>query len=92
VTSAAVRLILSGRVQGVGFRWYVARAAQKLPVRGWVRNLPDGRVELVIAGESAAVSHLEAVARKGPHLSHVDNVEKSDIPHDMVNVKAFQIR
>ena len=92
MSAAGVRLVLSGRVQGVGFRWYVARAARELPVRGWVRNLPDGRVELLMAGEPEAVGQLGEAALRGPYLARVDNVEKSNIPHDIVLPKAFEIR
>ncbi len=88
----SVRLLVGGRVQGVGFRWYVARQAQELPVKGWVRNLADGRVEVVAAGEATAVAHLEEAVRRGPRFANVENVDKIDIPHHVVDCKSFEIR
>jgi acylphosphatase len=88
----SVRLIVSGRVQGVGFRWFVARHAQTLKVRGWVRNLPDGSVEVVASGGDGAVAQLEALVRRGPRFSSVENVDKLDVPHDVMYCKTFDIK
>ena len=87
-----VRLLVSGRVQGVGFRWYVARHAQTMAVRGWVRNLADGSVEVVAAGTATAVAELEALVRRGPRFSHVENVDKFDVPHDLIDTNSFNIK
>jgi len=57
-----------------------------------VRNLPNGTVEIVISGEPAAVGQLADAVRRGPYLARVDNVEKSDVPHDVVLPKTFEIR
>ena len=62
----ACRFWVSGRVQGVGFRWYVRRAAQELGLAGRVRNLPDGRVEVVAVGEPEALNAFRARLREGP--------------------------
>jgi acylphosphatase len=71
----ARRALLSGRVQGVGFRFFAERAARSYGVKGWVRNLPDGRVETVVEGEEDAVTrYLEKVAR-GPFGGSVTSVE-----------------
>ena len=71
----ARRALLSGRVQGVGFRFFAERAARSFGVKGWVLNLPDGRVETVVEGEEDAVArYLEKVGR-GPFGGSVASVE-----------------
>ncbi|MFO7854538.1 MAG: acylphosphatase [Paracoccaceae bacterium] len=62
----AVRAVISGRVQGVGFRDWTRREAGRLGVSGWVRNRDDGTVELVASGEAEAVDALLEVCREGP--------------------------
>lgn len=52
------QILFSGQVQGVGFRWTTERIASRLPLRGYVRNLPDGRVEAVVAGSAANIQQL----------------------------------
>lgn len=69
------RVVVSGRVQGVGFRAAVERAARSRGVAGWVRNRPDGTVEAVLEGEEDAVSALLRVCREGPRLAAVAHVE-----------------
>lgn len=75
-----VRLIVSGRVQGVGFRYATREAATERGVAGWVRNLPDGAVEIVAQGAPAAVASMTAWASRGPrHAAVVGvNVETLD--------------
>jgi acylphosphatase len=63
-TKAARRVHYSGRVQGVGFRATAAQIARRWPVTGWVRNLPDGRVELLAEGDTDAVENYLAAMRK----------------------------
>ena len=70
----ARRFLVSGRVQGVGFRWFVQDAAIREGLTGWVRNLADGRVEALVEGPSEAVGRLEAVVREGPRLARVDRL------------------
>lgn len=86
------RYLVSGVVQGVGFRYFVLRKAQALAVAGWVRNLPDGRVEVVANGPVAALEELESALRTGPRHSRVADVEKSEISDEVSRLKDFQIR
>ena len=74
----ARRAVVKGRVQGVGFRWFAERAARELGVRGWVRNLPDGTVETLAAGDDAALARFRAALTSGPPASSVDAVEESE--------------
>lgn len=72
------RVFISGLVQGVAFRAYTRQAAQHIGVTGWVRNLPDGRVEAVIEGQEPQVEQMINWCRKGSPASRVDHVEISD--------------
>lgn len=68
------RFVVSGRVQGVGFRAYAARVAYALRLRGGARNLDDGGVEVVAAGPEHALDRLESALAEGPRMSRVDRV------------------
>jgi acylphosphatase len=74
-TSAARRFRISGRVQGVGYRAFAARAARALKLKGGARNLDDGRVEVIAAGAIHALDRLEAALGEGPSLARVSAVE-----------------
>jgi acylphosphatase len=67
--------LISGVVQGVGFRWFVARHAEQLGLVGLVRNRPDGRVEVQAAGPVDRLASLEELLWKGPRFSNVTEVE-----------------
>jgi acylphosphatase len=69
-----LHFLVQGRVQGVGFRWFVHREASELELRGWVRNTEDGDVEIVVTGEPADLDELRASIRRGPRGSRVDRV------------------
>ncbi len=69
------RCFISGRVQGVNFRYYTRQQAERLGLRGWVRNLFDGRVEAVFEGEEEAVKRMIAWCRHGPPAARVDEVD-----------------
>ena len=70
----ARRVLIHGRVQGVGYRDWMLRQAQRLGVHGWVRNRMDGAVEALVAGEEAAVQALLSACRRGPPLARVDDI------------------
>jgi len=70
-----VRILISGLVQGVGFRYYVINRARKLKVKGFVKNLDDGRVEVVAEGDSRRLEELEKLLRKGSYGSKVEDVK-----------------
>src|SRR6195952_5980798 len=79
-SAAMVRYYLvKGRVQGVGFRWFVHREAAALGLRGWVRNTESGHVEVVAAGEQATLEHLQTSLSKGSRGSRVDIIERRDL-------------
>jgi acylphosphatase len=86
----AYHYLVRGLVQGVGFRYFALRQAQALGLRGWVRNLPDGAVEVVAEGADADLTELEARLREGPLASHVAAVERS--PHPPTRERAFRIQ
>jgi acylphosphatase len=73
---AAKRLIIAGRVQGVGYRHWLITRAEAAGLSGWVRNRLDGTVEALIAGETAAVEELVRQCRRGPRLAVVTSIEE----------------
>lgn len=76
---AANRYIVVGRVQGVGYRYFVLRQAEVLGVTGFARNRPDGSVEVVAEGSDELLAQLEERLREGPSFSTVTNVEREAI-------------
>jgi acylphosphatase len=75
----AARFVVQGRVQGVGYRYFVLRHAEQLGLAGYARNQPDGTVEVVAEGEAAALVELEQHLQEGPSFSHVSGVDKQAI-------------
>jgi acylphosphatase len=71
----ARKFTISGRVQRVGFRWFSIDAAAREGVTGWVQNLPDGRVEVLVEGDADAVERFERAVRRGPASARVDSVD-----------------
>ncbi|RYY25108.1 MAG: acylphosphatase [Sphingomonadales bacterium] len=69
------RILVSGRVQAVGFRDWVVRTARAEGLTGWVRNRNNGSVEIVASGEEEAIARLAEACREGPQLARVDNIE-----------------
>ena len=86
----ARRFLVRGRVQGVGFRWFVEREAHILGVAGWVRNNADGAVEVLAQGNPDQLSALRDRLQQGPRAARVDQVQESDanLTQDM---KTFRI-
>ncbi|HYE41767.1 MAG TPA: acylphosphatase [Caulobacteraceae bacterium] len=72
----AESLLVVGRVQGVGYRWWCVGAAQRLGLDGWVRNLTDGTVEILAIGAPAAIDALARECRTGPTGARVEDVER----------------
>ncbi|MDP9206408.1 MAG: acylphosphatase [Gemmatimonadota bacterium] len=72
----SIHLEVRGRVQGVGFRWYVVEMARELRLAGWVKNRADGNVELAAAGDADALARLEAAVTAGPPGARVTDVRR----------------
>ena len=87
----ATRFLVSGLVQGVGYRFFAVRAARGLGITGFARNLPDGRVEVVAQGSRDALDRFEEALRLGPPGGHVETVEPSDAALDEA-LNGFEIR
>jgi acylphosphatase len=77
-TIEARRFVVRGRVQGVGFRWFVEREAHVLGIAGWVRNNSDGSVEVLAQGTRDQLSGFRSRLREGPRAARVDAVEESE--------------
>jgi acylphosphatase len=75
----ARRFVVRGRVQGVGFRWFVEREAHLLALSGWVRNNADGSVEVLAQGTRDQLLGLRSRLRQGPRAARVDDVEESEV-------------
>ena len=87
----AKKYIITGRVQGVGFRYFVARLAREFHFAGWVRNLPDGGVEAFVTGPAAKLKLLEGELRIGPPRAEVRSVNAEEAPLD-AKIEGFHIR
>ena len=74
MTAKQVRVVISGRVQGVGFRYWTGDQAERHGLDGWVRNRRDGTVEAVFAGEAAVVDDMVAACATGPRFARVEDV------------------
>lgn len=84
-------IFLEGRVQGVGFRHFTRTNAQKYGVKGWVKNLPDGRVEAVFEGDDEDVKQMVELVREGPRSARVTDSEvRWSVPQDDFN--GFRVR
>ena len=87
-----LHFLIRGRVQGVGFRWFVHREASELELRGWVRNTEDGDVEVVAAGTPEDLAALRSSLRQGPRGSRVDNLIENRLEEaEAKNLNAFRI-
>jgi|SRR5215469_9730842 len=90
-STLARRYLVRGRVQGVGFRWFVEREAHILQVAGWVQNNPDGTVEVLAQGTREQLAGLHSRLREGPRAARVDDVKVSDA-EAVKGMASFQIR
>jgi acylphosphatase len=88
--SRSVDVLVSGRVQGVGFRYHAEREARRLGVVGWVRNEPDGSVAVHAEGTPQAVHDLLAWLRQGPPSADVERVDVTDTP--ATGAASFDVR
>jgi acylphosphatase len=87
----ARRFVVRGRVQGVGFRWFVEREAHLLKISGWVRNNADGSVEVLAAGTQEQLSGLRLRLKEGPRAARVDGVEETEAEL-VAGLNSFQVR
>jgi acylphosphatase len=87
----ARRFFVRGRVQGVGFRWFVEREAHILQIAGWVRNNPDGSVEVLATGTREQLAGFRSRLSEGPRAARVDNVEEVDA-EPIAGLNSFQVR
>jgi acylphosphatase len=83
--------LLSGRVQGVGFRYFAYRLARELGLRGWVRNLPDGRVEIEAQGEEDSLDQFLLEIKSGPQLAIVKDIS-IETPDNLKRYEDFSIK
>lgn len=84
--------LVKGRVQGVGFRWFVHREAADLGLRGWVRNTEDGHVEVLAAGQPEQLKELRAALHEGSRGSRVDAVIEHELDEiESADLKSFEI-
>jgi acylphosphatase len=83
------RYVVTGRVQGVGFRWFVEREAAQIGITGWVRNREDGDVEVMATGTREQHSKLRQRLQEGPRASRVDHVGESLAP--LLEAPSFRI-
>ena len=88
----ARRFYIGGRVQGVGFRMFARETALREGAGGWVRNLPDGRVEAFVEGEAEAVTRVERALRTGPRGARIEKVAVIDEEPFSSRLGGFDIR
>lgn len=90
------RWIISGRVQGVSYRYFTQQTATELELTGWVRNLPDGTVEVQVAGDSEVIERFRSRLLEGPRFARVDDVAEEPLDADrlvrQLGHRGFEIR
>ena len=86
-----VRYVSYGRVQGVGYRWFVVRTARQLRIKGQVRNLPDGAVETIAHGPDMELESLKRALREGPPAARVERVETFTENNDRYTFTTFDV-
>ncbi len=86
-----VRMLISGRVQGVCYRAYACEEGQRLKLKGWVRNLHNGCVELLAEGDQEKIEKLESFCRQGSPFARVRKVESKEEPIQANELRSFEI-
>ena len=89
---SAHEIVVTGRVQGVGFRWYTRDAAARLGLAGWVANLPDGSVAVEVSGTAIAIENFLSALRDGPPGAFVSELRTAPIDPARIRVTHFEIR
>lgn len=84
-------IFISGRVQGVGFRHFIKKNAEALGVKGWVKNLPDGRVEAIFQGSEEQIDEIIQRCKKGPVAGFVQDIKVRDA-NDETAYKSFEVK
>ena len=87
-----VHIIVTGRVQGVGFRYFTVRCANYLSLCGWVRNLPDGSVETAIQGQVEKIEEMIGLLKQGPGAANVSGLEIEEIESGSEELSGFVMR
>ena len=87
-----IHIIVTGRVQGVGFRYFTVRCANDLGISGWVRNLPDGSVETAIQGRGENIEEMIKRLRQGPGAANVSSLEIEEIESGSEELSGFAMR
>lgn len=87
-----LRWIVTGRVQGVGYRYFTRQAAAELGLRGGVRNLRDGSVEVEVAGDAEAIEALRERLRQGPAMARVEEIAEAPLNETIPPSRGFEIR
>ena len=85
-------IIVAGRVQGVGFRYFTVRCANDLGLCGWVRNLPDGSVETAIQGPDEKIEEMIGLLKQGPGAANVSGLEIEEIESESEELHGFAMR
>lgn len=88
---ARAHIFIEGKVQGVGFRNFIQRKAQTMDVRGWVKNLSDGRVEAVFEGEKMDIDQMIEACMEGPPAANIHNLEE-DWEESAADIEGFDIK
>ncbi|MBN1406590.1 MAG: acylphosphatase [Calditrichaceae bacterium] len=86
----AYKIIVQGKVQGVGYRWFTLQIAQQLNIKGYVKNLDNGDVEIFAQGDEASIHEMLVQLRKGPSFSNVTNIAILDVDIDH-NLNQFKV-
>ncbi|SHI51130.1 acylphosphatase [Tangfeifania diversioriginum] len=85
------KIEINGRVQGVGFRYFVQKKADELNIKGWVKNTPRGSVEVMAQGDETDVDTFTDYLRMGPSMARVKNLSKTQMP-DLENFSRFEVK